>query len=73
MDWPGPCFKRRFIDNNFILSIERNCFRRYETMDETWIHWPKTQQKARLFMASIFWDARGTLFIDYLEKDQTIV
>ncbi|KFM79379.1 hypothetical protein X975_18206, partial [Stegodyphus mimosarum] len=23
-------------------------------------------------MASVFWDAQGTLFIDYLEKDKTI-
>jgi hypothetical protein len=27
---------------------------------------------ARKVMASVFWDAEGILFIDYLEKDKTI-
>jgi hypothetical protein len=27
---------------------------------------------ARKFMASVFWDAEGILFIDYLEKGKTI-
>ena len=29
---------------------------------------PKTQQWAGKFMASVFWDAHGIFFIDYLEK-----
>ena len=33
---------------------------------------PKTQQWAGKVMASVFWDAYGILFIDYLEKGKTI-
>ena len=33
---------------------------------------PKTQQLAGKVMASVFWDAHGTLFIDYFEKGKTI-
>ena len=33
---------------------------------------PKTQQSAGKAMASVFWDAHGILFIDYLEKGKTI-
>lgn len=33
---------------------------------------PKTQKSAGKVMASIFWDAHGILFIDYLEKGQNI-
>lgn len=69
-------------------------FRRYVTMDETWLHhytpesnrqsseWTasdepnpkrgKTQQSAGKVMASVFWDAHGIIFIDYLQKGQTI-
>jgi hypothetical protein len=32
----------------------------------------KTQRSAGKVMASVFWDARGIIFIDYLEKSQTI-
>lgn len=32
----------------------------------------KTQQSAGKIMASVFWDAHGILFIDYLEKGKTI-
>ena len=31
-----------------------------------------TQQWAGKVMASVFWDAHGTFFIDYLEKGKTI-
>ena len=57
-------------------------------MDETWTHrytpetkivtwWKpskatKIQQWAGKVMASVFWDAHGILFIDYLEKGKTI-
>ena len=34
--------------------------------------WPKTQQRPGKVMTSVFWDARGILFIDNLEKDKTI-
>lgn len=33
---------------------------------------PKTQTLAGKVMASVFWDAHGILFIDYLEKGKTI-
>ena len=33
---------------------------------------PNTQQWAGKFMASVFWDAHGILFIDYLEKVKSI-
>jgi hypothetical protein len=32
----------------------------------------KTQRSAAQVMTSVFWDARGIIFIDYLEKGQTI-
>ena len=34
--------------------------------------WPKMQTSAGNVLASIFWDAQGILFIDYLEKGRTI-
>ena len=33
---------------------------------------PKTQQWAGKVMASVFWDAHGIFFIDYLEKGKTM-
>ncbi|KAM8702599.1 hypothetical protein ACLKA7_001935 [Drosophila subpalustris] len=33
---------------------------------------PKTQQLAGKVMSSVFWDAHGIIFIDYLQKEQTI-
>ena len=33
---------------------------------------PKTQMWAGKVMTSVFWDAHGVLFIDYLEKGNTI-
>jgi [histone H3]-lysine36 N-dimethyltransferase SETMAR len=32
----------------------------------------KTQRSAGQVMTSVFWDVRGIIFIDYLEKGQTI-
>ena len=90
---------------NCVITSEKNLayfnrnpkefFRRFVTMDETWIHrytpesrvgskqWtipcesalkrPKTQQSAvKVISASVFWDAHGVIFIDYLEKGKTI-
>ena len=34
---------------------------------------PKTQQSTGEVMASVFWDGHGVIFIDYLEKGQTII
>lgn len=33
---------------------------------------PKTQQSAGKVMATVFWDAHGIIFIDYLQKGKTI-
>ena len=33
---------------------------------------PKTQRSAGKVMVSIFWDAHGIIFIDYLKKGETI-
>ena len=33
---------------------------------------PKTQQSAGKVMASVFWDAHGIIYIDYLEKGKYI-
>lgn len=89
---------QRVVDSEQCLAIfNRNnneFFRRYVTMDETWLHhytpesnrqsaeWTardepnpkrgKTQQSAGKVLASVFWDAQGIIFIDYLEKGQTI-
>ena len=35
-------------------------------------HRPKSQQSAGKVMATVFWDAHGILFIDFLEKGKTI-
>ena len=35
-------------------------------------NWPKTQTSAGKFLASVFWDVQGILFIDYLEKGRII-
>jgi len=94
-----PDQKQQRIDasETCLSMLKRNrtdFFRRYVTMDETWIHhytpessrqsseWvvagesrpkrPKTQISAGKVMASVFWDAHGILFIDYLEKGKTI-
>lgn len=42
-------------------------------MDEIWLHQSEqTQQSARKVMASVFWEVRGIIFIDYPEKGSTI-
>jgi hypothetical protein len=33
---------------------------------------PKAQQSAGKVMTSLFWDIKGVIFIDYLEKRKTI-
>jgi len=46
---------------------------RLVTMDESWIHHytpessQQTQQSAGKVLASVFWDADGMIFVDYLE------
>lgn len=44
----------------------------WSTSDETRPKRAKTQQSAGKVMASVFWDARGIIFIDYLEHGKTI-
>ena len=34
--------------------------------------WPKMQTSAGKVLASVFWNAQGILFVDYLEKGRTI-
>lgn len=91
--------KQQRVDNSehaleLLKGNANEFFRRFVTMDETWIHYytpeskrqsaewlepgesrpkrPKTQQSAGKILASVFWDARGIIFIDYLEKGRTI-
>ncbi|QQP49556.1 Uncharacterized protein FKW44_010266, partial [Caligus rogercresseyi] len=69
-------------------------FRRFVTVDETWIHYntPETKQQSKQWvlkgesapkkakvglsankvMATVFWDARGVIHIDYLQKGRTM-
>ena len=67
---------------------KKDSFMRYVTMDETWIHhytpesnrqsaeWTAKDENRKIsagqVLASVFWDAHGILFIDYLEKGRTI-
>jgi histone-lysine N-methyltransferase SETMAR len=74
---------------------EQDFWRRFVTVDETWIHHhtPETKQASKQWVqagrirsqegegrkirrqgdgGTIFWDAKGILFIDYLSKGQTI-
>ena len=52
---------------------------RFLTQDECWVHHSspppkkaKVVSSAGKVMASVFWDAKGIVFIDYLQKGQTI-
>ncbi|QQP40773.1 Putative mariner transposase [Caligus rogercresseyi] len=69
-------------------------FRRFVTVNETWIHYnaPETKQQLKQWvlkgesapkkakvglsanevMATVFWDARGVIHIDYLQKGRTM-
>lgn len=88
----------RVVDSEAVLAILRRnpkeFFRRYITVDETWIHYytpetkrqsqqwifegerapkkAKTVKSAGKVMATVFWDAQGIIFIDYLQKGKTI-
>jgi len=80
-----------------LALLQRNpdeFFRRFVTVDETWIHhytpemkeqskqWilsgepcpkkAKTVKSAGKVMATVFWDAHGIIFVDYLKKGKTI-
>ncbi|QQP58373.1 Putative mariner transposase [Caligus rogercresseyi] len=57
-------------------------FRRFVTVDETWIHYytPETKQQSKQrpkwvyqpTKSTVFWDARGVIHIDYLQKGRTM-
>jgi len=91
--------KQQRVDDSTagLALLQRNrvdFFRRFVTMDETWIHYhtpesnrqsaewlkshesrpkrPKDQRSAGKVLASVFWDARGIIFIDYLQKGRTV-
>ena len=88
---------RRTLSHTILNLFEEdpaNSFKRFVTMDETWVHhftpeakqqskqWKhpgspppkkaKTVPSAGKVMALVFWDADGTLLINYLQKGQTI-
>ena len=71
--------RQRVVDSERCLELFRrnkpNSLCRYVTMEETWIHHyiPESKQSsAGKVMASVFWNAHGVLFIDYLEKGKKI-
>lgn len=90
--------QQRVDDSERCLEIlrhnKKDFFRRYATMDETWVHhfnpksriqsaeWtgpgesrpkrPKTETSAGKVMASVFWDSKGIIMVDYLTKGKTI-
>jgi len=70
-------FLRRFI------TVDETWIHHYipegKTESKQWIEWGKSAPKkakavksAGKVMATVFWDARGIIFIDYLEKGRTI-
>jgi hypothetical protein len=71
-------FFRRFItmDEKWLLhytTLESNQqSAEWTERDEPNPKYGKTQRSAGKVMESVFWDARSILFIDYLEKGQTI-
>lgn len=47
------------------------------TANETWIHWYTPETKKQDFKkvegcATIFWDSKDMIYIDYLEKGKTV-
>ena len=57
------CFRSK---DDFLLSLV--------TIDETWVHYyePKRQPSAGKVMATVFWDAKGVIMLDFLPKRSTI-
>lgn len=90
--------RTRVTDSEKLLAkIKRDrkdFFRRYVTVDETWVHYytPETKEQSKQWrksgegppkkaktirsagkvMATVFWDGKGVILIDYLEKGKTI-
>lgn len=72
-----PEFSRRFVtmDETWIHHYTPESNRQsaeWTASDEPNPKRGKTQQSAGKVMASVFWDAHGIIFIDYLEKGKTI-
>jgi hypothetical protein len=68
-------FFRRYMDETRVLHSTPESNRQsaeWTERHETYPKRRKTQRSAGKVMASVFWDARGILFIVYLEKGQTI-
>ena len=57
--------------HHFTLESNRKSFER-TAAGESPLTRPKAQPLAGKVLASIFWDAQGILFIDYLEKERSI-
>ena len=65
--------KRYRLKDDFLLCLM--------TVDETWVHYYepvvgpkkfKTQSSAGKVMATVFWDAKGLIMLDFLPKRSTI-
>lgn len=72
-----PEFLRRYVtmDETWIHHFTPESNRQsaeWTARDEPTPKRGKTQQSAGKVMASVFWDAQGIIFIDYLEKGKTI-
>jgi hypothetical protein len=67
-------FLRRFItmDETWIHHYTPESKQQPKQWTEAGCSAPKKARSARKVMASVFWDAEGILFIDYLEKGKTI-
>lgn len=78
---------RVLISKLNLARFQRNpeeFMRRFVTVDETWVHHytPQTKEQSKQcasvaeragkVMATVFWDARGVIHIDYLPKKTTI-
>ena len=61
-------FLHRFVTMNESRGGSKQGVKRGENASKS----PKTQQSAGKVMASVFWDAHGVIFIDYLEKGRII-
>lgn len=90
--------RKRVTTSEALLAMIRrdpkDFFRRFITVDETWVHHytPETKEQSKQWrksgegppkkaksthsagkvMATVFWDAKGAIHIDYLEKGKTI-
>ena len=70
-------FLRRFVTmdetwvNHYTLELRKGS-KQWVESGKNARNRPKTQQSAGKVMASVFWDAHGVIFSDYLEKGRTI-